>query len=720
MKNLFIILFSLFTIHASAQNRLTDWVDQLIGSGDHGHVFVGANVPYGMINVGPTQKETGWDYCSGYHYDGTEIIGFGHLHLSGTGVPDLGDITLIPTTQTLPHNREGIVSTFSHDNEELHPGYYSVILDRDNVKAEMTCTNRVAIHRYTFPSTNAHVMIDLNDAVGGAVKESSIYFIDNKTLAGYRVNDKWAKDRKTFFYIQFNHPITEWRSDNVSSRYNEALFDLEEGEPLLVKVALSPTSETNALRNMEYELPHWDFDATRNEANRLWNVELARIQADFQTEREKRIFYTAMYHTMIAPQTWCDVNSDYYGSDKKVHHGNNSFVNYTTLSLWDTYRAFHPLATIILRDHLTDYANTMINIWKEQGELPVWHLMNYETYCMIGCPSVPVLADLCLKGIGGFDYQEAFIAMKESLLKDSRQLDWMKSHGYVPYNKSSQSVSKSLEYYLADWSAAQVAKKLDNEDDYYYFLNRSKGYKRLFDSELLFMRGLDTEGVFKSNEGFNPCYETSEYTEGTPWQYVWLVPHDVHGLVNCFESEDAFIEHLDNLFLASSELNAGANNDISGMIGQYAHGNEPSHHILYMYNYVGQPWKGAKLIRQVLDELYDDQPAGLCGNEDVGQMSAWYILSALGFYQVAPCGGQYIIGSPIVEHATINVGENKSFEIITHDNSKENIYVQSITLNGEPYPYSYINYEDIINGGVMEFYMDASPSEWGTEVQYRP
>lgn len=729
MKNLFVILFSIFTIQAFAQESLIDWVDQHIGSGDHGHVFVGANVPFGMVNVGPTQYKTGWDYCSGYHYDGDEIIGFGHLHLSGTGSYDLGDITLTPTTQDLEYTRKGIASAYQHANEELHPGYYRVILDRDNVKAEMTCTNRVAFHRYTFPSSRAHVIINLRDAVQGSVtsntvKESSIYFIDNYTLAGYRINKCWATNRKTFFCIKFNHPITEWKNDEINSLFSEAIFTLDEDEPLLVKVSLSPTSEANAILNMEQELPLWDFEATRTAAAEQWNHELARIKADFKTDKEKRIFYTSMYHTMIAPQTWNDVNSDYYGSDELVHHGDSSFTNYTIWSLWDTYRAFHPLATIILRDYLADYAKTMINIWKEQGELPIWHLMSRETQGMVGCPAVPVLADLCLKGVTGFDYQTAFQAMKESLLQDTRMLDWMKTLGYVPYDqgniKRNQSVSKSLEYYIADWSAAQVAKMLDLEEDFIYFFNRSMGYKQFFDPELKFMRALDSEGNFISTEGFNPCYQTDEYTEGTPWQYTWLVPHDVHGLISCFESEDAFVEHLDSLFLVSSELNDGANRDISGMIGQYAHGNEPSHHILYLYNYVGQPWKGAKLIRQVMDELYDDQPAGLCGNEDVGQMSAWYILSAMGLYQVAPCGGQYVIGSPIVENAVINLGDGKTFTIQTHDNSKENIYVQSITLNGQPYPYSYINYEDIVNGGVMEFYMGDTPSEWGANIQDRP
>lgn len=724
-------LTSLFLIFCSVtygiSQPLTSYVDQRIGTGDHGHVFVGANVPQGMVNVGPTQIETGWDWCSGYHESGDSIVGFSHLHLSGTGCSDLGDISLMPSSKVLEKSRVGYASPYKHETESMQPGYYAVTLERDGVRAEMTSTNRVGLHRYTFSGEEAIVNIDLQNGVGDNPYQVRIYKLDDYTLAGYRLSHGWAYLQRAYFYIQFDQPIVKWDCDSLNAPYSSAHFNLGKDKQLQVKVALSPVSEMNARINMDAELPGWAFDEVKQTALEAWEKELSRIEASFETEREARIFYTAMYHTLIAPQTWCDVNGDYYGSDGMVRHA-ASFTNYTTWSLWDTYRAYHPLATIIMRDKLTDYAKSMMRIWKEQEELPVWHLMSNETYCMVGCPGVPVLADMCLKGVEGIDYAEAFKAMKESLLKDNRSLHWMKSHGYVPYDRGDwEPVAKSLEYYLADWSAAQVAAKLGLKEDSTYFYDRSMGYKKLFDPELRCMRALDTEGNFRSREGFNPCHQTSDYTEGNPWQYTWLVPHDVHGLIGCFPSEKDFTNRLDSLFLASSELNADANPDISGLIGQYAHGNEPSHHVLYLYNYVGQPWKGAKRIRQVLDELYTDQPAGLCGNEDVGQMSAWYIMSALGFYQVAPCGGQYVIGSPIVREAKLHIGEGTDFTIRVHSASKpskpaskKEIYVSRIKLNGQDYPYSFLRHEDIVRGGEVDFYMSSKPSKWGTSVESRP
>lgn len=699
-------------------NSVLKYVDPRIGTGDHGHVFVGANVPQGMVNVGPTQIETGWDWCSGYHESGDSIVGFGHLHLSGTGCSDLGDIALMPVASKVTYSREGLASPYRHATETVRPGYYSVMLDKENIKAEMTATERVALHRYSF-STNekSALVIDLKNGIGDNVKQARMYKVDEHTIAGYRISHGWASNQQVYFYMQFSEPINEWVCDGINAPYGEARFNLRGDKQLLVKVALSPVSEANARQNLEAELLGWNFEQVRKDAEKAWEQELSRVKATFATEREARIFYTSMYHFMIAPQTWCDVNGDYMGSDGKVKH-DGGFHNYTTWSLWDTYRAAHPLATLIMRDRLTDYAKSMMAIYREQGELPVWHLMSNETYCMVGCPAVPVLADMCLKGVEGIDYKEAFKAMKESLTKDNRSLHWMKSHGYVPYDKGDwEPVAKSLEYYLADWSAAQVAGMIGEKEDSIYFYNRSMNYKKLFDPQLRCMRALDTNGKLRDREGFNPCHQTSDYTEGNPWQYTWLVPHDVHGLVECFPSEKDFVNRLDSLFLASSELNEEANPDITGLIGQYAHGNEPSHHILYMYNYVGQPWKGAKKISQVMNELYTDQPAGLCGNEDVGQMSAWYIMSALGFYQVEPCEGRYMIGSPTIKEAMMNVGEDRTFTVRTHG---KGIYVKEVKLNGINYPYNYIMHQDIIKGGVMDVFMSTKPTKWGTKQEYRP
>ena len=691
--------------------RLTDYVDPLIGSGDHGHVFVGANVPMGMVNVGPTQLERGWDWCSGYHYDGKKIVGFGQMHLSGTGCSDLGDIALMPTIQELELTREGLSTTFSHDNETVRPGYYSVVLDRDKIRCEMTATQRVALHRYTFPrgSNNARIIIDLENAVDDSRMESRIYKLDEFTLAGYRVSHGWANRQQVYFVIQFSKPIHNWLCDGLTTGVAQATFEVGAGESVMAKVALSPTNEMNARLNMVIEMPDWDFKAVQEQALQAWDEELGRIKATFRNDHDRRIFYTALYHLFYAPVIWNDVNGDYMGSDGRIRHAAD-FQNRTIWSLWDTYRAAHPLFTIILRDQLTDLAKTMIHIYDEQGELPVWHLMSNETYCMVGCPAVPVLADMVLKGVKDIDYKHAYRAMKESLLKDNRQLDKMKCYGWVPWDQGDgEAVAKSLEYYLADWSCAQVAGLVGEKQDSAYFYNRSMNYKRMFDPEKQCMRALSTEGKFRDEPDFNPGHQTRDYTEGNPWQYTWLVPHDVLGLVSCFPSKDAFIKRLDGLFEADGDLGENANPDITGLIGQYAHGNEPSHHIIYMYNYVDQPWKTQQRARQVMSELYNDQPAGLCGNEDVGQMSAWYLLSAMGLYQVEPCGGRYQLGSPIVEEAAISVGDGKTFTVRTHGNSDRAIYVREVRLNGKRLTQNHILYSDIIAGGTLDFYMSNKP-----------
>ena len=687
--------------------RLTDYVDPMIGSGDHGHVFVGANVPQGMVNVGPTQLETGWDWCSGYHYSGQKIVGFGHMHLSGTGCSDLGDIALMPTLQDLEMSREALATEYSHDDELVRPGYYAVRLRRDHILCEMTATKRVALHRYTFPrgSNNARIVIDLSNGVGDRLEQSRIYQIDDFTLAGFRISKGWASRQQVYFLMHFSRPIHNWLSPSADYPYAQATFEVGPGDDVMVKVALSPVNEMNARTNLKTEMPDWDFNAVREQALQAWDEELGRVKATFRSDSERRTFYTSMYHFLYAPVVWCDVNGDYMGSDGRVRHG-ASFCNYTTWSLWDTYRAAHPLATLIMRDRLSDYAQSMMAIYREQGELPVWHLMSNETYCMVGCPAVPVLADMVLKGVEGIDYKEAFEAMKTSLMRDNRSLNRMKQYGWVTWDTGdAEAVAKSLEYFLADWSAAQVAGLVGEMSDSAYFYRRSQGYRRMFDPQRQCMRALSTDGRFRDEPNFNPCYQTRDYTEGNPWQYTWLVPHDVMGLVSCFPSREAFIARLDSLFLADGDLGKDANPDITGLIGQYAHGNEPSHHVLYLYNYVGQPWKTQQRVRQVMSELYSDAPAGLCGNEDVGQMSAWYILSALGLYQVEPCGGRYQLGSPLVEEAVLQVGDGKTFTVRTHGGSPEAIYVREVRLNGKRLSRWWVDYKEIIAGGVLDFYM---------------
>lgn len=732
---LFVAIITLFGLFAcqpqKPQNQgatllnLTQYVDPYIGTGDHGHVFMGANVPFGLVQLGPSNIPQTWDWTSGYHISDSTIIGFSHMHLNGTGIGDLGDINLMPTTGevrlargTVDDAQSGIYSLFNRATECTRAGYYGVRLERYGIDVELTATKRVGFHRYTFPEApEARVVIDLEN--GQCWDRPVDCFIQQEsptTVSGYRYSKGWANDQRVYFTAEFSKPMTDfvvseadakkegttWKGQKV---YGQALFAMIEGEELYVKVALSPVSIANAKLNMEAELPGWDFEQTVAEADKAWNTELNKIRIDTSDKRVLRTFYTALYHTMIAPSEFCDVNKDYRGADAQTYT-NASFTNYTTFSLWDTYRAAHPLMTIIHPEKMTDMIQTMLAIYKEQGKLPVWHLMGCETDCMVGNPGISVVADALLKGFEGFDKELAYEAMKNSAMLDERGLNYFKEYGYIPYDKEGEALSKCMEYAIADWALAQVAKEMGKTEDYNYFLQRSKAYEHYFDKETGFVRGLSSDGMFRPN--FNPfesVHRENDYVEGNAWQYTWLVPHDIKGLVELFGSKEKFIEKLDSLFIVEGSLGEHASPDISGLIGQYAHGNEPSHHVLYIYPFVGQPWKTAERVREVLNVLYNDQPAGLSGNEDVGQMSAWYILSSLGFYQVEPAGGKYVFGSPIVDRAEISVKDGNTFTVIATHNSAENKYIQSIKLNGKPYENFYIDFKDIEAGGTLEFVM---------------
>lgn len=717
-------------------SNLTQYVDPYIGTGDHGHVFLGANVPFGLVQVGPTNFSQGWDWCSGYHITDSTIIGFGQMHLSGTGIGDLGDISLMPATGDVALRRgnlsdpnSGIYSLFRRETEKVKAGYYAVHLDRFNIDVELTATKRVAFHKYTFPQSDASkVIIDLEHGIGWDNPQDCYLVQENDSVvSGYRYSKGWAVDQRIFFTAVFSKPmkqfvvsdstvVKEGNSIKAKTIYGQALFDTKDKEDVYVKVALSPVSIENAKLNMQAELPGWDFEQTVKDADKSWNEELNKIVIDAD-DVTKRVFYTALYHTMIAPSEFCDVNNDYRGADAQMHE-KGAFKNYTTFSLWDTYRAAHPLMSIIHPEKMSDIINTMLTIYQQQGKLPVWHLMGCETDCMVGNPGIPVVADAILKGYDGFDKDLAYEAMKNSAMLDERGLKYLKEYGYIPYDKENESVAKCMEYALADWSIAQVAQKMGKTEDYEYFLKRSKAYTHYFDKSTGFMRGLSSDGKWRTP--FNPfeaVHRENDYTEGTAWQYTWLVPHDIQGLVDLFGSNEKFVQKLDSLFVVEGSLGEHASPDISGLIGQYAHGNEPSHHVIYMYPYVGQPWKTADKAREVMSVMYHDQPAGLSGNEDVGQMSAWYVLSALGFYQVEPAGGKYIFGSPIVKEATVKVKDGKTLKIVAKNNSTENKYIQSVSLNGKDYDKYYINFSDIMNGGTLEFVMGDKPSAtWGTTV----
>jgi predicted alpha-1,2-mannosidase len=714
IRNKFLLLLLFPFLTASATNDYTQYVNPWIGTGGHGHVFLGANVPWGYVQLGPTEPTRGWDWCSGYHISDSVLIGFGHQHLSGTGIGELGDVAFLP----IAHSGQQTI-IFHHDAETVSPGYYSVVLHRPDVFVELTATARCGFHRYTFAPTSdsCRLAIDLSQGIGwDGVTDCGLTQNDAQTISGFRFSKGWAVDQRVYFCACFSRLV----SLTAMGEGRWELSTANANEPLLVKVGLSAVSEANARLNLYSEIPAWDFNGCVREARQQWNSQLSKIQIATDDSTARTIFYTALYHTMTAPSVFNDVNGDYRGADGKTYRGN--FQNYTTFSLWDTYRSAHPLMTLIHPEMLNDVAETMIHIYKEQGKLPVWHLMGNETNCMVGNPGVPVLADLVLKGKVK-DKEAAFEAMKQSCMLDERGMKWLKKMGYIPYDKDEkiETVSKSLEYALADDAVARVARLLGNKEDARYFLNRSKSYRKYFDPKTRFMRGVDSKGGFR--EPFNPfhaSHEADDYTEGNAWQYTWLVPHDPHGLINLFGSDKAFVAKLDSLFVVSGDMGAEASPDISGLIGQYAHGNEPSHHVIYLYDYAGQPWKAAPLLRRTFKEMYRNAPDGLCGNEDVGAMSAWYVLSALGLYQVEPAGGKYVFGSPLFNEAKLNVGGGKTFTIKATNNSDQNIYIQRVLLNGRNYTKSYINYQDIVRGGTLEFVMGPQPSKFGTAKKDRP
>ena len=708
-----VVCFGATAVAATMQN-LTQYVNQYVGTGGHGHTFMGANVPFGLVQLGPTEPTRGWDWCSGYYYDDDELIGFGHMHLSGTGIGCLGDVAFLPVKDFKQTS-----TRFKHEAEKVHPGYYSVQLTDPNVLVELTATERCGFHRYTFKDgAKAQLALDLSQCIGWDKLNDCLLTQESTTrLTGFRRSNGWAADRRIYFSIDFSQPVTVHRLDSME---RVVVSVADNTKPLLVKVALSPVSIDKAKLNMQAEMAGWDFDATVKAADDAWNRELARIQIQTNDQTKKRVFYTAMYHLMTSCSKFNDVDREYRGADGKVHKAD--FTNYTTLSLWDTYRAAHPLMTVAFPEMQRDFAQTFLNIYKQQGRLPVWHLMGSETDCMVGNPGAIVLADLTMKGFVE-DKELALEALKATQMKDIRSLGLLKKHGYIPWNlePENETVAKALEYCAADDGVAKVAKLLGKSDDYNYFFNRSRSYKKYYDPETRFMRAVGTDGKFRLP--FNPFFaehRTNDYTEGNAWQYTFLVPHDVKGLIKLFGSDKAFMSKLDSLFFVEGWAGDNASPDMSGMTGQYAHGNEPSHHVIYMYNYAGRPDKAAPLLRKMLNEMYLDQPDGLSGNEDVGQMSAWYILSSVGLYQVDPVGGRFVIGSPLFDKATVNVGAGKTFTVVAKNNSDRNIYVQSARLNGKALKNSYIEFNDIRHGGTLELVMGPKPSKWGAAPACRP
>lgn len=734
---LFVPVLSLCLVSCGSSQKgqemedLTQFVDPRIGTGGHGHVFYGANVPYGFIQLGPTSIPQSWDWVSGYHVSDSTVIGFPHTHLSGTGIGDLHDINVMPVVGEVTYSRgdassyeTGLWSYSDRSKEVVTPGYYRTHLSRYNVDVELTATKRVGFHKYTFlGNENPAIVFDMvNGGCWDKTTEAVIRVVNDSTVSGYRYSKGWADDQRVFFRAEFSRKF-----DNVEFIVNDSVKegDMAKGaqlfarvnfaagnqEPVYMKVALSPTSEEGAQLNMQTELSGWDFEKTIADAKAAWNKELNKVKVYTTDEASKKIFYTSLYHTLFAPSEFCDVNGDYYGADKQMHKG-EGFVNYTTFSLWDTYRAAQPLMTILHPEKMSDIINTMLHIHQQQGKLPVWHLMGCETNCMVGNPGVPVVADAILKDIKGFDTELAFKALKESSMLPERGMEHRIEYGFIPADKMTEAIAYDMEYAIADWAVAQAAQKLGKQEDYEYFLKRSKSYKNYFDASTGFMRGKMLDGSWRTP--FSPyasSHRDDDYCEGNAWQYTWLVPHDVEGLVECFGSKEAFVNKLDSLFLANGDMGEASSPDISGLIGQYAHGNEPSHHTVYLYTLVGQPWKTADRIKEILHTMYTDQPDGLSGNEDVGQMSAWYILSSFGFYQVEPAGGKFVFGYPNFDKVEITVPAGK-FVIERENKGQQNNYIQGIVFNGTEYKKPWIEYADIMKGGELKFLMGDEPVVW--------
>ncbi|HRM45483.1 MAG TPA: GH92 family glycosyl hydrolase [Flavobacterium sp.] len=744
MKNKYLIILSAILIVSCAKKtetltskneNVSSYVDPFIGTGGHGHTYPGATVPFGMLQVSPVNGISEWDWCSGYHYSDDVAIGFSHLSLSGTGIGDLADILFMPVNKavdlsTNPISRDSIPykSSYSHKNEKATPGYYQVFLENHNVNVELTTSKRTAYHKYTFKEGDTQsVVINLGFAINWDKSiETFLKVEDEHTISGYRNSTGWAKNQKVFFVAKFSKPIVNYKlsaDGNTTDKdlvkgiktSTQLFFDGAKNKELLAKVALSSVSVENAKDNLDAK--EETFETTKSEAETLWNSALSQIVVETPTDSLKTIFYTSLYHAQLAPVTFSDKNGQFRLENDSIVTAKN-YTAYSTLSLWDTFRAEHPLLTLIAPDRVSDMVNSMLAFYDTKKILPVWTLYGNETNTMTGYHSIPVIVDAYQKGIRGFDAEKAYEAMKNTMMQDDRGLIYYKKYGFIPYSLLDESVTITLEYAYDDWCVAQMARALGKEADYQYFLNRSKAYQQLFDKKSGFMRGKSVDG--KSwNAPFDPKHsnhrEQTDYTEGNAWQHSWFVPQAVDDLIAIHGGNEIFTSRLEKLFTESSEITGdNVSADITGLIGQYAHGNEPSHHIAYMFNHANQPWRTQYWARHIMDTQYNTTPNGLSGNEDCGQMSAWYVLSSIGLYPMNPASGEYEIGSPIFEKSTIKLPENKTFMIEAEYVSHTNFYIQSATLNGKPFTKTTLSHQDILKGGTLHFVMGNKPNKnWG-------
>lgn len=733
MKNIGLILSLFLSLYscdseqvitpAKKDKNLISYVNTFIGTGGHGHTYPGASAPFGMMQLSPDTRLEGWDGCSGYHYSDSYIYGFSHTHLSGTGVSDYGDILLMPTNNIEFNNgadgEKGYKAHFSHDNEFAEPGYYKVHLDSTEIDVELTVSKRSGMHRYSFSeSAKQIVILDLDHR--DKVLDSKVSQVSDTEISGYRHSKAWATNQYLFYNIQFSKPIinitvldNQLQGEKVKAAFE---FDASQGTDLEVKIGISAVDEAGAKNNLQTEIASKTFEEIKTETQALWEYQLEKIVVESGNLDNKTNFYSALYHTMLAPNLYKDVDGRYRGMDLNIHKAKD-FDYYTVFSLWDTFRAAHPLYTIIEEERTNDFINTFLAKYDEGGIMPIWDLAGCYTGTMIGYHAVPVIADAYMKNIRDYDVNKAFEAMKHSANQDKLGLDSYKSKGYIPVDMESESVSKTLEYAYDDWSIAQMAKELNKEADYKTFTKRAQNYKNVFDPSSQFMRGRFQNTWYAP---FDPFEVNYNYTEANSWQYSFYVPQDITGFIKLLGGKENLEAQLDKLFTAEAETSGRHMSDITGLIGQYAHGNEPSHHMAYLYNFVNKPHKTQERVRQILTELYTNAPDGISGNEDCGQMSAWYILSSMGFYSVTPGSNTYIIGSPLFEKATINLENGNQFHISANNISEENIYIERVTLNNQPLDKSFITHQDIVDGGALTFFMTNKPSNWGTKEGQEP
>ena len=706
----------------------TQLVNPFIGTDFTGNTYPGAQAPFGMVQLSPDNGLGGWDRISGYFYPDSTIAGFSHTHLSGTGAGDLYDVLFMPVT--LPFKEAegelGIHSKFSHQDEEASAGYYRVKLQDYNINVELTATPRCGVQRYTFPKAESMVILNLKKAMNwDFTMDSQIEIVDSCNIRGYRFSEGWARGQKLYFATRFSKPFKSVELDNAeiklkgekvgTSNIARFMFDTEEGEQITIVTALSGVSVEGAVKNLNAEAPHNDFNQYLADAKADWNKQLQRIDVKGGNTDDQVNFYTALYHSMIAPTIYSDVDGQYYGPDKQVHQA-DGWVNYSTFSLWDTFRAAHPLFTYTEPERVGDMVQSFIAFYEQNGRLPVWNFWGSETDMMIGYHAVPVIVDAYLKGIGNFDAEKALEAcVATANIDEYRGIGSYKKNGYIPYNVTDKyntenwSLSRTLEYAFDDFCIAEMAQKMGKTELANEFYKRSQNYRNVFNPATGFMQPIDDKGIFQPN--FNPDEYTAHICESNAWHYFWSVQHDIKGLVSLTGGQDKFAAKLDSMFTYIPAGNEELPIFSTGMIGQYAHGNEPSHHVIYLYNKVRQPWKAQKYAAQVMHDLYFNAPAGLCGNEDCGQMSAWYVFSAMGFYPVNPVSGEYEIGSPLFPEMRLNLDNGKTFTVLAPNVSRENIYIQSVKVNGQPYDKSYITHQQIMDGATIEFEMGNQPGE---------